>query len=335
MTWCSEESDLLPVDRPTENTDAEQSAWLPIGSLLPADSPRLGGEDVDHIQTLANVDGPLPPILVNRTTARVVDGMHRIGAARLRGEATIEAVFYDGDEADEFVESVRRNVRQGKPLTGGDRAAAAVRITATHPVWSDRRIAALTGLSPTTVAELRQRSSVQSGQLNTRIGRDGRSRPVSAAEGRKRASRYLADNPQATLRQVAAASGVALATAKDVRDRIRRGEDPLPAGQRRQSGASGDPAPDALDELAPAAPPPDMRPLLQRLVRDPALRFNEQGRNLLRALSLQADLVLNHDNIADMLPAHCRSMVAQAAMQCSAAWLALAESMEAIGDEAH
>ena len=71
---------------------------LPIEELLPADSPRLEGEDLEHIRSLAELTDELPPILVHRQTMRVIDGMHRMKAAMLRGERTIEATFYDGNE---------------------------------------------------------------------------------------------------------------------------------------------------------------------------------------------------------------------------------------------
>ena len=58
---------------------------------------------MEHIRSLAELQDELPPILVHRTTMRVIDGMHRLKAAILRGERTIEATFYDGDDAEAFV----------------------------------------------------------------------------------------------------------------------------------------------------------------------------------------------------------------------------------------
>src|SRR5213076_255321 len=68
----------------------EGSRWMPIGSLLPADSPRLEGERLDHVRALADAVGEPPPILVHRHSRRVIDGMHRLRAAQLRGERMIE-----------------------------------------------------------------------------------------------------------------------------------------------------------------------------------------------------------------------------------------------------
>jgi hypothetical protein len=62
---------------------------VPILRLAPADSPRLLGEDAEHVRMLADAGTDLPPILVHRRTPRVIDGMHRLRAAHLRGDTHI------------------------------------------------------------------------------------------------------------------------------------------------------------------------------------------------------------------------------------------------------
>jgi hypothetical protein len=97
---------------------------VPVGIPLPADSPRLGGENRDHIRLLADATAPLPPILVHRSTMRVIDGMHRLRAAMLRGATEIAVEFFDGTEAEAFARAVRENVAHGLPLSRSDREAA-------------------------------------------------------------------------------------------------------------------------------------------------------------------------------------------------------------------
>src|SRR5260370_41261090 len=75
--------------------DAEPPVWVPLSSLVPADSPRLEGLDPGHAEALAEVDDELPPILVQRSTMRVIDGMHRLDAARIRGQEEIRVQFFD------------------------------------------------------------------------------------------------------------------------------------------------------------------------------------------------------------------------------------------------
>jgi ParB-like chromosome segregation protein Spo0J len=101
---------------------------LLVASLLPADSPRLAGEDPHHTQMLADSESTLPPILVHRATMQVIDGMHRLNAAILRGEKTIRARFFEGATAQAFVLAVQSNIAHGLPLTTADREAAAARI---------------------------------------------------------------------------------------------------------------------------------------------------------------------------------------------------------------
>ncbi|MFD1047646.1 ParB/RepB/Spo0J family partition protein, partial [Kibdelosporangium lantanae] len=101
---------------------------VPIDSLLPANSPRLAGESIEHAQVLAASAADLPPIVVQRGTMRVIDGMHRLRAARMRGQNEILVRFYDGDDDEAFIVAVRTNVTHGLPLSQADRTAAAARI---------------------------------------------------------------------------------------------------------------------------------------------------------------------------------------------------------------
>src|SRR5262245_17675514 len=105
---------------------------VPIRSLVPSQSLRINGEHKDHVRTLAETDDKLPPIVVHRTTMQVIDGMHRLRAAVLRGREHIDVEFFEGDEEDAFVLAVKLNARHGLPLSPADRAAAVVRIINSH-----------------------------------------------------------------------------------------------------------------------------------------------------------------------------------------------------------
>ena len=118
-------------------------------------SPRLSGENPEHTRRLAEVTNPLPPILVHRPTMTVIDGLHRMRAALLRGEQTITAQFFVGDAETAFLLAVENNVAHGLPLTLCERKAAAMRLIAMFPDRSDRSIAASSGISDKTVAGLR------------------------------------------------------------------------------------------------------------------------------------------------------------------------------------
>jgi hypothetical protein len=115
---------------------------VPVGAVRIAGSPRSAGESLEHIRTLADITADLPPIIVHRKSMRVIDGVHRLRAARLRGQPRIAVRFFDGNDNDAFVLAVRTNVAHGLPLSLADRKAAAAQIVASHPHWSDRMIAA-------------------------------------------------------------------------------------------------------------------------------------------------------------------------------------------------
>jgi hypothetical protein len=56
---------------------------------------------------------------------RVIDGMYRLLAARMRGDSEIEARFFEGDDASSYVLAVKSNVEHGLPLSLADRKVAA------------------------------------------------------------------------------------------------------------------------------------------------------------------------------------------------------------------
>ncbi|MFJ4503787.1 ParB/RepB/Spo0J family partition protein [Streptomyces sp. NPDC088864] len=213
-----------------------------INSLSGGVSLRRGGTDAAHVQLLADVAGSaeLPPVLVQIDGYRVIDGLHRLEAARLRGDSSVRARFVDCSDAEALVIAMQANGTHGLPLSKSDRMAGAQRVLSSHPDWSDRAVARVTGLSAKTIASLRERSHVGTPLDGKRVGRDGRRRPVGPGEGRLRVAEYIAEHPDAPLRQVARETDVSLGTVHDVSTRLRRGESPERGG-RRASGATTHP----------------------------------------------------------------------------------------------
>jgi hypothetical protein len=110
--------------------DSPRIELVPMERVRRADSPRLHGEDPGHIRALAEAASLLPPILVHRPSMRVIDGTHRLSAARLRGRDTVEVRFFDGTGAEAFLLAVKANIAHGLPLSRADREAAVHRIMA-------------------------------------------------------------------------------------------------------------------------------------------------------------------------------------------------------------
>jgi len=302
ITWRQE------VPEPNQ-TDAGENPVVdfPISLLRPGFSPRLAGLDDQNVRILAEVDDPLPPLLVRRGTNQVIDGMHRLYAAKVRGERSIAVRFHDCAEADAFVLAVRANVTHGLPLSLGDRKAAAQRILRSHINWSDRRIAAVTGLSDKTVAVIRGRSRPV-GDLgeDLRIGLDGRTRPVDASIRRAEVTRLVAGNPNSSLRQIAGQAGVSPETVRSVRSALADGRTREPVRMPRRNEAKREP-----------------RQCLRALAGDPALRSTDAGRQLLRILSTLTALEQDPGGLVDSVPGHSLPLFRTLALANAELWRAL------------
>lgn len=320
---------------------------VPVGSLVPGFYLRQAGTDTTHVRLLADAAGTvkLPPILVQATGCRIIDGMHRVEAAKLRGAQHINARVLDCTDAEALVLAIKSNTLHGLPLSKAERVSGAKRILATHQDWSDRAVAEIAGLSAKTIASLRNRSVDQSQFHGKRLGRDGKRRPLSAAEGRRRAAEYIGAHPQASLRQVAREADVSLGTVHDVREKIRRGSDPV--GSERSApareGATQPPAEAAVPRALPprAVPPRAVRAGSERLhaqqsewpsisgklAGDPALKYTEGGRAFLRWMAAHSAQADEWREFIDAIPVHWVGDVSHVAETVSAEWREFAERL--------
>jgi hypothetical protein len=315
---------------------------LPMSSLGPGIFLRQAGTDAAHVQLLADAagSGELPAILVQKSSLRIVDGMHRIAAAKLRGEETINARFVDCSDDEAFLLAVKSNTLHGLPLSRADRVAGAKRILDGHGDWSDRAVAAATGLSAKTIAGLRHHSEGEVRELDKRLGRDGKWRPVRGIEGRKRVAEYLAVCPDASIREVAREADVSLGTVHDVRARLRRGLDPTDVGRRPAAdrAASGPAEGTGRDSSSPrnGTGPPTRRPctlapswpeISPKLASDPTIRYTENGRKFLRWMATRIMQPGEWKEFAEAVPAHWAKDISLVAESVSAAWLEFADQL--------
>jgi ParB-like chromosome segregation protein Spo0J len=193
-----------------------------LARLVLKRSIREGGVNQEHVRRLMRLGGRWPPILVHEETGVVIDGVHRVAAARMLGLLRIDASLFKGGPDAALIESVRRNVQHGLPLTLRERKWAATQVLRIHPDWSDRRIAGICALSPKTVGRLRAHhgggaDGVPQLDASVRVGRDNRLRPVNGVKARARVAKALEENPGASLRSVAAKIGVSPETVRSVR----------------------------------------------------------------------------------------------------------------------
>jgi len=289
---------------------------VPIDALSPAQSPRLDGENPAHVRVLAEIKMPLPPILVHGPTMRIIDGMHRVAAAKMRGESTIRVRLFAGSEREAFALAVRSNVVHGLPLTYADRVAAAAEIIVSYPGWSDRAVAATAGLSATTVAGIRRTAGPDGLAGAKRTGLDGRLRPVDPGAGRERVRSMLLKSPGASLRQLARAAGVSPNTVRRVRTQMQQAEpEALPLREeprRRRERAVGLSTVDST---------------LRRLSQDPSVRLTESGRAAFRWFFMRAVRPGEWERVIDGLPPHTAFTLAEVARQCANEWEGLAEDL--------
>ena len=283
-----------------------------IDALRDADSPRVAGEDQDHIRDLIGIYEQLPPILVHRSTMRVIDGMHRLRAARERGEAHVKIRFVEGDEADVFVLAVRTNVVHGLPLSMDDKRKAVSRIIGLCPDWSDRRIASVCCVSAKVVATLRDCPADEQQQLDKRVGRDGKARPVNSAERREKVRELLRERPESSLREIAEKADVSPETVRSIRTAMRAGS------PQREAPGTGQQRGD-LDCSAASC--------LHRLKNDPAVRSNEVGRQLLQFLGISTLLAHDPAKITENLPEYAMPWITEAVRDIASAWLSLAGAL--------
>ncbi|MEU9340276.1 transcriptional regulator [Streptomyces sp. NPDC048278] len=304
-------------------------AWVPLDDLTVSASPRLDGQDSVHVRALADTEAALPAILVHRPDMRVIDGTHRLLAARLAGRKDIAVRFFSGSEEEAFLLSVACNIVHGKPLSLADRVAAAARLLDDHPRWSDRCVASVVGLSAHKVAEVRRSSDGPAAQGISRIGQDGRVRPLNAAEGRRLACEIITREPQASLRQIARQAGISPATVADVRERMQRGVDPVPDRQRGAVSGAGD---DAGARGVPGREPETVSfekllALSETLRKDPSLRFNEVGRLALRLFDACAVFVRQQHAVTAQVPPHCKRPMAELLTSYARLWQSYADEL--------
>jgi ParB-like chromosome segregation protein Spo0J len=335
-------SSSIGMRDPVRMAEESPEISIPVSSLAPAFHLRQSGTDAAHVRLLADAasSAKLPAILVQKCSSRIIDGMHRVEVAKLRGEWRINARLVDCSDEEALVLAIRSNTLHGLPLSKADRISSAKRILANHPDWSDRALAGIAGLSARSIASLRNSATGEASLPIKRLGRDGKRRPVVASEGRRRAAEYINAHPEASLRQVARETDVSIGTVHDVRERLRRGtlhlakEPECLAGQVASDSTSATATPQA----SPARSLPIRRgtgnaqPLAwpavsAKLASDPALRYTEGGRAFLRWMSMHSMQADEWREFIDAIPQRWLREVSQVAASMSEEWQQFAEQL--------
>jgi hypothetical protein len=265
--------------------------------------------------------------------------MHRLAAAKLRGEKSIKTRFVDCADEEALFLAIKSNTLHGLPLSRADRISGAKRILASHPDWSDRAVASVAGISARTVAVLRNRSADNIRPLEKRLGRDGKRRPVTGTDGRRRAAEYINTHPDASLRQVARETDVSLGTVHNVLQLIRSGVDPAASppestAEQVASPPSADAVPERplLTSLPSTRNAKDARQLSwasiqPKLVGDPSLRYTEGGRAFLRWMALHAMQAEQGREFVEAVPTRWVDDISVIADNMAIEWQSFAERL--------
>ncbi|MEU8709143.1 hypothetical protein [Streptomyces sp. NPDC048565] len=277
--------------------------------------------------------------MVQSKTMRVVDGMHRLAAALSCGRTEIEVRLVDMTDAEAFLYGVGANIAHGLPLTLSDRRFAARQVMALYPAWSDRAVGRASGLSGRTVSLLRDKPAPGAPGSQMRIGLDGRARPLDGAARRSAARELIAAKPEASLREIARQAGVSPGTVRRVRGDMEKASSGTPAAEAltRVYGARVLPAPSVGDapsaEEAPSASAAvDVETALANLRQDPSLRYQANGRGLLRLLHQRPAHMLRRD-VLDAIPAHCVPVILDVVRAHAQEWRDLEDALDHVAKE--
>ena len=178
--------------------------------------------DHEHVRRLMMAPERWAPVVLSRRDLSVVDGYHRLLAARQLDRTIVAAHWFDGDPLDCLLTFLALNVRDGQALDRTERHEVVRRILSAHPDWADRRVGDLCGASPKTVAALRlenvgDAAAGDDRRSNVRVGRDGRARPTDPLAKRALIVELLQRDPDASLRTIAGRAGASPETVRMVK----------------------------------------------------------------------------------------------------------------------
>jgi hypothetical protein len=127
-----------------------------------------------------------------------------------------------------------------------------------------------------------------------------------------------------SLRELARHAGIALGTARDVRERVRAGDDPVLPKQRRLAA----PAEKGVVTARVPTDPVDVTTFLEGLRRDPSLRYSERGRTVLRWLNTRVIAPAEWRQAVGCVSPHNAILIGRLARECAKEWVEFAEELE-------
>lgn len=200
--------------------DRSDSTLVEVRGLRPRHRVRQT-LDAEHVERLTEVLDRCPPILVSEDGA-IIDGEHRVAAARQLGVTDIPAIVVPlGSVAGaELLLAIEANTSHGLPLSREERRAAVAAVLAVRPEMSDREIARVCGVGRGLVATIRATTSCSGGSndhLNGRIGGDGKRYGTLPPGWREHLEALVRCDPDMTVRALAERTGASVGAAQACR----------------------------------------------------------------------------------------------------------------------
>jgi len=151
------------------------------------------GIDKATVATYAASFAQMPPLDVYWIEERdgwwLVDGYHRYAAAKELGIKSLDCNEYQGTFEDALEFSYDANLKHGKPLSTSERKKVAELKLKMHTERSNNWIAEDVGISPHTVAKLRDdlETGMQIAYVDTLMGKDGKEYPRTIEQTKQEA----------------------------------------------------------------------------------------------------------------------------------------------------
>ncbi len=119
-------------------------------------NPRAHGVDQEVVEFYAGIFEEVvwPPIVADRATKKLLDGWHRVEAAKRAGAYSLPVLWVDAKEEELFAHAVKLNLGHGLRLTREERLRAVAKLA--REGWTPERIVEFLGCTPILVKQAEQ-----------------------------------------------------------------------------------------------------------------------------------------------------------------------------------
>ncbi|HOF87120.1 MAG TPA: ParB/RepB/Spo0J family partition protein [Armatimonadota bacterium] len=119
-------------------------------------NPRAHGVDQEVVEFYAGIFQEVvwPPIVADRATRKLLDGWHRVEAAKRAGIYRLPVLWVDAPEEEFFAHAVKLNLGHGLRLTREERLKAVAKLA--REGWTPERIVEFLGCTPILVKQAEQ-----------------------------------------------------------------------------------------------------------------------------------------------------------------------------------